>query len=268
MKKATQAAPRIIRAASLSAREPLEQPIAAPEESLLLFFTPRSEDAAAFDAAQRLQHLYHRAMTADRHYILAAPAPAPSVGMPWGAARLLETEPLLRAWLQAALRASAEARVSLLWPAAGSPAAQSALRKITEQVMTELYRKGEPFDELLAVGTTLGTPASLLSAGSFCEEADFAVIDTDSLLRLSLAAAPDTPFFEEALQASATGLLRLLEIGVGNLRMRRRFVAVGGRLAHDERFAEHLQAIGADALILPPLPRAALRRPRAMHARP
>ena len=117
--------------------------------------------------------------------------------------------------------------------------------------MAQLYAQGIPFDDMIPIGITLGTPASLLSAAAFGEAADFAVIDTDVLLALSLAAAPETAFFEESLAATLGGILRLSADAVSTLHAAGHYVAISGRLAADAAGKRQAAQLCADALILP-----------------
>lgn|GEM_PF-2051577 len=242
----------IIPCLSLSLKEPYAPPpLFSKYENWMLTTDLRSDTTLAVGMEDAFLRLYRHAASPNRHLILLAPAPAPALGKPWGLSRLLVADHFFHAWLTAALRLSALCRVSLLLPHAALPSDLSAARAAIERAMAALYRNGENFDDMIDLGVTLGTPASLLSSKQFCEEADFTVIDTDALLSLSFAATSDAPLFEKMLKEHAIGILRLLETSVGNAHNAGRFSAIGGRLAFDPTFCGELLALGADAVILP-----------------
>ena len=205
--------------------------------------------ASAADAEQHYRRLLKTIPPSTRHLIL--PAPTPTAKAPWGLERAIVAGDALRGFLRAALRFSASRPITLLLPSAGTPAAIDAARGIIEEQMAQLYRQEIPFDDMISIGVTLDTPAALLSAASFCELADLAVIDTDRLLSLCLAAAPDTPFFEEGLSATAPAVFRLLTHTTDMLRAKGRYTAMGGRLAVNVHRSPRSAPAVVDALILP-----------------
>ena len=114
--------------------------------------------------------------------------------------------------------------------------------------MLDFAYSGNAYDELLTLGVTLGTPAALLDAATLCEEADFAVIDTDTLLHLTLATEPNAPLPKEQL-THGCAFWRLLEAGIDLLHRIGRFVVVSGRLADNSVFEDALLEVGTDAIL-------------------
>lgn len=184
---------------------------------------------------ERCFSLYERIMggAPEHHFWLMPPSPQ---GVPT-AAQLLDDAPFFHSFLTAALRASAMGQVSLLLPQVQGTAEIRATRRMINNVMSELYRRGEPFDETTRLGICTGTRDALLHSRKLLEEADHLIIDTDALSRTIEGLMPQ---------------IQSIEIGVGNAHILNRFVALKGKLATDPRALPHLCAMGADALILPP----------------
>ena len=211
-------------------------------------FTTSKETANAFFAR------YRRIACEDRHLTLIAPAPLPEASQSWGLRHLLASTAQLRGWFTAALRLSAICKISLLLPQPSLAGDLQAAKMLLEETMLSLSHNRTDYDDLMSIGVTLSTPGALLDAATLCEEADFAVIDTDTLLRLTLAAEPGTPLLEELLSHGGNALWRLLEAGIELLHRIGRFVAVSGRLADDLLFEEMLISVGADAVLTRPQP--------------
>lgn len=208
-------------------------------------------------AEEKLLALYLRAVKAaeGRHLYLRAPLPEGQFGM----RTLLESPALLTAHLLAALRASPYGRVSLLFPAVCTVREIAAARQLTEQAMQTLLEREQIFDELVECGIELVTPAAALLSRSLAEEVDLLTVDTDRLAASALAASPASPHYEALLESSATAVLRLIEVAVGNAHLTGRRVMLYGDLLARPVFLPHLLAMGADALAAPPARLAALR---------
>ena len=230
--------------------DPVAEPTSAEHWAICTRATPQGFTASAVSDA--FLRLYRKAASKERHLTLIAPAPQPDATHTWGLQHFLTQDALSRGWLCAALRLSALCKVSLLLPQPALPTDLPAAKEMIEGEMLSLYQSGTTFDDLLTLGVTLGTPAALLDAARLCEEADFAVIDTDALLRLSFASEPCSIPFEQMLAYNDGAVLRLLEAGIDLLHRARRFAAVSGRLANDPLFENSLLDVGADAVLRAP----------------
>lgn len=171
---------------------------------------------------------------------------------------------LLLSQLCAALRASANGKLSLLLPFVNTQKEIDIARQMIGQAMKNLRMQGIPFDETVSLGIVLGTPASLLLSRRLIEAVDLVMIDTDLLAALSLNFAPVSGDFNNLAGESAEAILRLVEAGVGNAHLLGRFVMLSGDMVADPRFLPHFLAMGPNALVVPPQKmksiRSALRR--------
>lgn len=158
---------------------------------------------------------------------------------------------LLFSQLCAALRASANGKISLILPSVSTLQEIDAARQLIGQAMKKLKAQSVPFDEAVSLGIVLGTPASLLLSRKLIEAVDFVTVDTDLLSQLSLNSTPVSGYFNQLLAESAEAILRLAEIGIGNAHALGRVAMVSGSMTFDSRFLPHLLAMGVDGLIVP-----------------
>ena len=159
---------------------------------------------------------------------------------------------LLLSQLCAALRASANGKLSLLVPSVNTPQEIDTARQMIGYAMKKLRARSIPFDEAISLGIVLGTPASLLLSRKLIEAVDLVMIDTDLLTALSLNSTPVSRDFDHLLHENAEAILRLVEIGIGNAHLLGRFVILGGSMVLDPRFLPHFLAMGVNGLAVPP----------------
>lgn len=224
---------------------------ASPTAALLLDAAPLHTETL-LHAEERLYRAYRCAADAanGRHLILTAPVPVEK-NAPVGIRALIRRPALLSAYLSAALRASATARVSLLLPHVSTADEIAEVRRIAEQAMGDLMRRGLAFDELTESYISVGTPAAVILSRTLAEECDLLAVDADRLISLTVAALPDTPLYAELLQKSRKAVLSLIRLAIENAHTAHRRVAVSGTHFLSETDLQELLDLGVDALILP-----------------
>lgn len=199
------------------------------------FFTYFRNCAEAFDGADLL---------------LTAPESAPTPGdlAHRGIRGLLRNTALFEAFLRAAYRISALARVSLLLPFVNDPDEAGAAARCVQNALRALLYRREPFDETIETGILIETPAAVLGGRALLADWDFAVVNTTSLAGFTLALPTDgTP-----TRYGREILLRLLEECLDCAQSCGRFCGVGGFLANDPESLFQILEYGANALFLPP----------------
>lgn len=208
------------------------------------FFTYFRNCAEAFDGAD---------------LILTAPELAPTPGdlAHRGIRGLLQNTALFEAFLRAAYRISALARISLLFPFVNDPGEADAARRCAQNAMRALLYRREPFDETIETGFLIETPAAALGGRRLMADWGFAVVNTTALASFALA----LPAGERPGNCGRAVLMRLVEESLDCAESCGRFCGVGGFLANDAEALFGILAAGANALFLPPesLPAVAAR---------
>ncbi len=230
----------------------------------LLFLTdanPPSRDAlvqhyAAVVGAARGAPVTFRLLNADSsmgiRYLHPAKERNPSLGRV-GIRALLAHPQVLRRQLQALLIAGHSAEVRLAIPFALDCSDLRRVREILFDERMELRRTEERFRESMAVGVVLETPASLLGVRDFAAEADFLMLNLDSLQQHLLATDREDPELARAFELLHPFVLRALTEVCEVAAAQGRELSVFGTSAQRDSSLPHLIGCGLRRFCLTPV---------------
>lgn len=165
---------------------------------------------------------------------------------------LLYRSDLFEQQVLAILRASIHRNVRLLLPMVSTLDEVAAARRVIASAQETLQQRGLPFDEQLAVGVMIETPASAMMADAFAEAADFLSIGTNDLAQYALAADRTNDMVADLYDAFHPAVLRMLMMVVESAKKYRRPVSVCGELAGHAAATELLIGVGISELSVAP----------------
>jgi len=175
-------------------------------------------------------------------------------------ARVSLTRPeLLRTQLRAIYRASAFGSAAVLFPMITTLWELEELKAQAEKVKRELRAAAIPFDETVALGIMIETPAAAIISDLLAAQADFFSIGTNDLTQYTLAADRHNPEIQKYYDAGNAAVMRLIEMTVQNARNAGIRVNICGELAADLSLTETLLKMGVEELSVSPYMILALR---------
>ena len=106
----------------------------------------------------------------------------------------------------------------------------------------------------MRLGAMIDTPASAVIADTLAPEVDFFIADSDSLLRLTLAADPQDGAVSDILRKHPTAAVRLIGYATRALHESGKGKQMGafGDLAAEKSLTERFIDLGVDFLSIPP----------------
>ncbi|MBO7183199.1 MAG: phosphoenolpyruvate--protein phosphotransferase, partial [Bacteroidales bacterium] len=114
--------------------------------------------------------------------------------------------------LRAILRASAYGKIALLLPMICRLDELLRSKAILEEVKKSLRSEDIPFDENIALGVMIETPAAVLIADELAREADFFSVGSNDLTQYCLAVDRDNRQMESYYDAQHPAVMKLLKM--------------------------------------------------------
>ena len=159
---------------------------------------------------------------------------------------------VFRVQLRAILRASADGRVSLMFPMISSVSEIRRARRILEQVTEELRQDGVSLGAELPVGAMVEIPSAAVAANLLAREVEFFSIGTNDLTQYTLAVDRTNPAVAPMYRMAHPSVLKLIRMTVMAARERGKPVSACGEMAGTLRYAPVLLGLGVETLSLAP----------------
>ncbi|HVM61729.1 MAG TPA: phosphoenolpyruvate--protein phosphotransferase [Verrucomicrobiae bacterium] len=155
---------------------------------------------------------------------------------------------VFEAQLRAILRASAEGNVRIMYPMISGVAEVVQANDILRQVMQDLKKEGEPFDEEILVGAMIEIPSAALTAEMIAPEVDFFSIGSNDLIQYTMAVDRVNEKVANLYEPTHPAILRLVRSVVEAAHNNGIWVGVCGEMAGEPLFAPLLIGMGIDEL--------------------
>lgn len=175
----------------------------------------------------------------------------PALGL--RALRLCLARPeIFKTQLRALYRASVSGRLAIMFPMITSIWEVREIKRICNEVQSELHGEGVKTAEKIEHGVMIETPAAVMIADQLSREVDFFSIGTNDLTQYTLAADRQNKNLDRFYDPKHKALLRMLKIAVEHAHRAGIWIGVCGELAADLDLTEFFLAIGIDELSVAP----------------
>ncbi|QYX32501.1 phosphoenolpyruvate--protein phosphotransferase [Sphaerospermopsis torques-reginae] len=164
----------------------------------------------------------------------------------------LENPQFLKTQLRAILRASSGNNIKIMWPMIATLTELRAAKAILTEVQTELRQAGIDFDEKMAVGMMIETPAAVAIADQLAREVDFFSIGTNDLSQYVMAGDRTNPKVATLADALQPAVLRMIQQTVEVAHAANIWVGLCGEVAAETLVAPILLGLGLDELSVNP----------------
>ncbi|ANS77195.1 phosphoenolpyruvate--protein phosphotransferase [Paenibacillus yonginensis] len=164
----------------------------------------------------------------------------------------LDRHDLFKTQLTAILRASAHGSVKIMYPMITSVEEIRSANRILAEAMSELDKRGIPYDKEIPVGIMIEVPAAAASAELLAEECDFFSIGTNDLVQYVLAVDRMNEKIAHLYRPFHPAVLRMLKMTVDAAQSHHIQVSVCGEMAGDERSLPIWSYLGVNHLSMSP----------------
>lgn len=166
----------------------------------------------------------------------------------WRAIRVcLDRPEILKTQFRALLRASAFGYIKIMLPMIMDITEIRKARAILEECKAELRAEGAKFDENIALGIMVETPAVAFRARSFAEEVDFFSIGTNDLTQYTLAVDRGNENISHLYNTYNPTVLEAIRMAIKGAHEAGITISMCGEFAGDENATAILFGMGLDA---------------------
>ncbi len=177
-----------------------------------------------------------------------------------GIRRSLANREIFRTQLRAILRASMHGKVELMFPLISSVEEFREACHYVDAVKAELKSERVKFDENMAIGAMIETPAAALVADLLAKEASFFSIGSNDLIQYSIAVDRGNQSTNYLYEPMHPAILRLIQSTITMAHASGIKVTVCGEIAADPLAGVLLLGLGLDSFSVSPVSLSATKR--------
>lgn len=175
----------------------------------------------------------------------------PALG--YRAIRICLTQPeIFKVQLRALLRASAYGNIAVMFPMITAVSEVREAKSILSQVKSELRAAHVQFNEDIAIGIMIETPASVIMADELAAEVDFFSIGTNDLTQYTLACDRQNPNLGRFADPHSPAVLRMIDMTVKAAHNHNIWCGICGELGADLALTDTFLDMGIDELSVSP----------------
>jgi phosphotransferase system enzyme I (PtsI) len=160
----------------------------------------------------------------------------------------LQNREIFRAQLRGIFRASAHGRIKILYPMISALPELREIKRLMDEVRSELRAEGVPFDERLEIGVMIEIPSAALTADLLAPEVDFFSVGTNDLIQYTLAIDRTNEHVAFMYEPLEPAVLRLLQRVSHAAHEGKIGLAMCGEMAGDPLYAAILMGLGFEYL--------------------
>jgi len=158
---------------------------------------------------------------------------------------------LLKTQLRAIYKSNTEANIKIMIPMLSSLDELCTVKKIAQNVKTELAEEGYAIKGNPEFGVMIEIPAAAIILDSLLSEIDFVSIGTNDLVQYTLAVDRINQYVSELYEPFHPAVLRLINLVVQTAHKKGKPVSVCGEMASDPYAIPVLVGLGVDILSVP-----------------
>lgn len=164
----------------------------------------------------------------------------------------LDRTDMFKTQLRALCRASVFGTIAIMIPMIISVDEVHAVKKLLQEVQTELDALGIPYNKEMELGVMIETPAAVMISDLLAKEVDFFSVGTNDLTQYTLAIDRQNAKLDNLYVPNHPAIMRMLQMIADNGHAGGCWVGICGELAADLSLTEDFLRMGYDELSVSP----------------